>query len=506
LNNNDIVQTWLSRIGLVLILSYCLLASIFFSYFAQMHLSLSFLPFPIFIGEIVMGGCLLLLAGICENGQLLQPKTVILLCLYFGWVLVRALVSYHHEGSLALRNAALFYYPIFAVFGYCFYQKARISRKFFILSAFLAGGILFFKVMSVWYWSIYVTIYVTAVLNTKSVNWRRFGWLFLAFIFLLGKEYFYQGSRAHFVSVLGTIIFLGAYFGALLAKKRHYLILGLLLISLVIYALGYRIFSEQNTVSSLSLKEMIKRYEMYDQHYQEKITQFVPEKLDVHLYNPKKITDVMPPPTNTIPVLQTAPSSTASISAMSNPSASSSNVSSPTMQESLKSFIDNNVLRNRVRETRSMDVNEANIVFRLFVWRDMASELIEKKAWWGFSFGHPQRSKSLEALNWAEIEWRRDGWIAPHNSFFHIIYRAGILGILFIGVFFFLMGRLVGDFFDLNSIEGGFLVGALVYWIILSNFFVILEFPYNAIVIWTLFGITLAYRDELKHGLKKQDT
>ena len=453
-----------------------------------------------------MAACLLLLAGICEDGPLLQPKTVILLCLYFGWVFVRALVSYHHEGSLALRNAALFYYPIFAVFGYCFYQKARISREVFILSAFLAGGILFFKVMSVWYWSIYVMIYVIAVLNTKSFKWRYFGWIFLAVIFLLGKEYFYQGSRAHFVSVMGMIIFLASYFGALLVKHKHYLMLGLLLTVLVIYSLGYCIFSERNTVSSLSLKEMIKRYEMYDQHYREKIAQFVPEKLDVHLYNPKKITDIMPSATNTVSVPQTAPGPTASISAISNPSALSPNAPSPTMQESLKSLIDNNVLCNRVKETRSMDVNEANIVFRLFVWRDMARELIEQKAWWGFSFGHPQRSKSLEALNWAEIEWRRDGWIAPHNSFFHIIYRAGILGILFIGVFFFLIGRLVKDFFDLNSIEGGFLVGALVYWIILSNFFVILEFPYNAILIWTLFGITLAYRDELKHGLKKQDT
>ena len=66
------------------------------------------------------------------------------------------------------------------------------------------------------------------------------------------------------------------------------------------------------------------------------------------------------------------------------------------------------------------------IVFRLFVWRDMARELVQKRAWWGFSFGYPQRSRSLEVLRWAIGEWSRDGWITPHNSFFHIIYRAGL--------------------------------------------------------------------------------
>ena len=87
--------------------------------------------------------------------------------------------------------------------------------------------------------------------------------------------------------------------------------------------------------------------------------------------------------------------------------------------------------------------------------------LLNKRAWWGFSFGHPQRSKSLEVLDWAESEWSRDGWITPHNSFFHIIYRAGILGIFLIGILFFMIGRLIRDFFNLNSIEGGFLVGGI---------------------------------------------
>ena len=134
------------------------------------------------------------------------------------------------------------------------------------------------------------------------------------------------------------------------------------------------------------------------------------------------------------------------------------------------------------------------------MWRDMARELIKEKAWWGFSFGHPQRSESLEVLKWAESEWGRDGWITPHNSFFHIIYRAGVLGLALIIILFVMIGGLIKDFFRMNSVEGGLLVGALVYWLILSNFFVILEFPYNAIIFWTLFGITWGYRADLRNG------
>jgi O-Antigen ligase len=453
MSNSTNTGLWLSRVGLGLIFCYCLLASIFFSYFAQMHLTLSCLPFPIFVGEIVMFICILLLAGVCRDGRVFDRRAIVLLSLYFGWVLVKALINYHYDGPLTCRNAALFYYPIFAVFTYCFYQKAKISREALMALAFLAAGILFFKIMTVWYWWTYVTLFVIAVLNTKSDKLRWLGWIFLAVIFLLGKEYLYKGPRAHFISVFGAVVFLVFYFGALLVKHRYYVRLGILLISFFIFIMGFFIFSNRNDIYSVtSLKGMINTYQAFDKRYREKEASYVPQKLTVHLYNPKEFT----------------PSFTGDI------------------------------LSIRIRNGRSLELNENNIVFRLFVWRDMAHELIQERAWWGFSFGHPQRSRSLEVLDWAKPEWSRDGWITPHNSFFHIIYRAGILGIFLLAALLFMLYGLVRDFFNMDSVEGGFLVGGLIYWLVLSNFFVILEFPYNAVIIWTLFGITWRYRDELK--------
>ena len=490
---NDI-NPWLSRIGLGLIFCYCLLASIFFSYFAQIHLSFNFLPFPIFVGEIVMFICIPLLIWVCKDDQSLNRRTMLYLGLYFSWVVIKSIINYYFDGPLTCRNAALFYYPIFAVFTYVFYQKATLSRDVLIALAFLVAAILFFNVINTWYWWTYVTVFIIAVWNIKHDQWRCFGWVILAVLLWLGKEYFYQGSRAHFVSMFCAVVFLGSYLGVLFIKRREYLYLSILFTGLLFFILGFFVFSEHNARTSVtSFSGMVNSYKEFDKLYKEQQGNFVPRKLSVHLYNPKKFKTLFSP--SLCPISQVkipAPVAT-----------SSQNIGNPALPGWMKNIMGNDAVYNRLRRERVLALEESNIVFRLFVWRDMIHELFRERAWWGFSFGHPQRSRSLEVLNWAEGEWARDGWITPHNSFLHIIYRAGILGIFLIGFLFFMVGRLVRDFFNLNSIVGGLLVGALVYWFALSNFFVILEFPYNAIVIWSLFGITLAYRDGLKEKAGK---
>jgi hypothetical protein len=82
----------------------------------------------------------------------------------------------------------------------------------------------------------------------------------------------------------------------------------------------------------------------------------------------------------------------------------------------------------------------------------------------------------------------------------HIIYRAGIWGVFLIGFLLYSLGRMALDFYRMRSLVGGLLVSVLVYWFTLSNFFVILELPYNAVIVWSLFGIIWAYRDRLRSG------
>jgi hypothetical protein len=154
--------------------------------------------------------------------------------------------------------------------------------------------------------------------------------------------------------------------------------------------------------------------------------------------------------------------------------------------------------REDVVPDRDPGVAQANAVFRIFIWRDMLKELLQERPFFGFSFGKPQRSRSLEILNWATGEWSRDGYITPHNSFLHYIYRGGVVGVIVICSILWLVWAMTRDFLKVRSVFGGFLVGVIVYGIIHAQFAVFLELPYNAIPFWTFFGMTLAYCHKLK--------
>ena len=133
----------------------------------------------------------------------------------------------------------------------------------------------------------------------------------------------------------------------------------------------------------------------------------------------------------------------------------------------------------------------------------MLVELREGKAWWRINWGRPQRSYSIEVLGWASAEWDRDGWITPHNSYLHMVYRAGIIGLVIILVLFYLIGQLIIKFLSIRSIPGILLMSIFVYWMTIANFLVFLEFPYNAILFWGLLGMTIAFCEREEKRIKK---
>ncbi len=136
-----------------------------------------------------------------------------------------------------------------------------------------------------------------------------------------------------------------------------------------------------------------------------------------------------------------------------------------------------------------------NILFRLFIWHDVFMDMrhMGMKVLLGADFGRPFISPSLKALHWGEGEWSRDGWIAIHNSYLNMIYRAGIVGvgfILFVIISFF---KMVKRFIMIHSYIGILLCTIFVVWFVAANFLLIFEMPYTAIPIWSLYGATLAY-------------
>jgi len=134
-----------------------------------------------------------------------------------------------------------------------------------------------------------------------------------------------------------------------------------------------------------------------------------------------------------------------------------------------------------------------NMLFRMLVWRDMVKEMISENAWLGINFGKPQRSISIEIMRQAYYEWLNMGWITPHNSYFHIIYRAGIFGIVFIIIILSIFVSMVKESLHLRSLTGILLCSIFVYWLVIINFLVYLELPYQAIPFWCLLGMTIAY-------------
>lgn len=136
-----------------------------------------------------------------------------------------------------------------------------------------------------------------------------------------------------------------------------------------------------------------------------------------------------------------------------------------------------------------------NIRWRLFVWRDMLKELSEKPLF-GWGFGRPFRSPTLEALGWAH--GKKEGWIDPHNSHLNIAYKAGIIGYL---VFLLIMVRFFKRTirFLLHMREDNktkLYIGALltcsVNVLVLSFFEVVLEGPYMGSFLWITMGLIVA--------------
>ncbi len=145
---------------------------------------------------------------------------------------------------------------------------------------------------------------------------------------------------------------------------------------------------------------------------------------------------------------------------------------------------------------RSTQEERGNMLFRLLLWRDMIEEFLHQSPSGkilGINFGKPQRSISLEIYGQASGEWSRDGWIAPHNSFLHLIYRGGIVGLLVVVGLFSVVGILTRKFVMLKSSTGIWLMSLFVYWMTFSNFLLCLELPYQAIPFWSLLGMTVAY-------------
>lgn len=524
--NSKILNEIIDGLAMALIGIFCFLYSRFCSEFAKINLKLNSLTFPLFVGELLLIACIFLLLLKFAVSPIKLNKWHWVL---FGWILfiaAKALYGYHFYGALAFRNAALFYYSSFAIATYYFFNIPLLKRKlthYLILSILLISLLLRLPIPYYIYSCIILSLVLILSLKNKLLRYS----LIALFVLVLPYKSLFGVSRAGLLAHFAAWIFLFIVFLLMFNLKFKYKIYASLLFFLFSLAFIYLFVDPNNIKSLLNLKVVLDRYKEYKCQYvgikqkygyQESVIPVLlyedalhkqleaVHKKDIVLneelkkfnaeINQKKETTV------------NEKNKTLSVSRYISAPGNRSNVLAAQELKSLDNDIKTTGLKDaedfkKNKKYRSLNTAYSNIVWRMIVYSDMWEDIINEKRVFGADFGKPFRSKTIETLGWNNAgQWV--GWIEPHNSYIHILYRAGVIGILFIFVLISLFIWLVKNFVKLHDIKGILLSSALVYWLIFPNFAVVLELPYFAIPFWCLFGITLRYAHHKIYSISSQ--
>ncbi len=606
--NRIIDSTSLILIGLIS-LGYCL----FDKKFAELHISFSFLNFPIFIGEIIFFLCLiLLLAKLKINHQIniVKLKSIpvilknnrfyILLIFYYIFVLTKAFWGYSKHGPLAFRHAALFYYSFFAVFGRIFYRSSFFDDKkiLFICLIFLS---IFMSPVFYDYFAFACFIFVFVLLNSHPNRAVKY-LLFLAILASFPYKTLLITSRTMLVSNLAALIFIAISLFLILKRNSRILVVSVAIMFLVL-VVAQKIVDKDSVESLINIRGLINIYNKYNKNIIEKQDNFKRQEVkEIKLYNPEikpaekvkskiervdfqvqqaqqeiekarakieeiqlaktepqpdiekvsptvkkeqpelkptlpeteetqaeKIEEIQLAKTEPQPDIEAAKQQVekvksqiieaqntlkeAVIQTKRLSSTNELNEIKPQIEklqsqiEKLKSEIGEiqppqkkEEVQEKIKQKpvlRTLEGAYTNSLFRIFIWKDALTELKEQKPLLGFDFGKPFRSKNIEILGWSG-EWMRDGWISIHNSYLNIIYRAGILGMVFIITVFTVLFKMIKESIIQRAITGILICGILISWLLAANFILVLELPYHAIPLWSLFGMTLSYLKDIR--------
>jgi hypothetical protein len=506
--NKILVNKIIDWIAILVLGFFSCLYTLFYSKFAELRIDLPFLGFPIFIGEILLATCVILLVVKYLISPLRFRRWHYLLFVYGAFILIKASHGYFLYGPLAFRNAALFYYFIFAVLSYHFFDKRFLNKKFIYISVLLIliTAIIFHRAVCI---NSYTYFILTLVL-LLSIKHKRLKYIAIL-LFLLVFPYYllFNAARSVFISYIAAWLFLFVVLFFLLKIKMAYkIILPFLLIT--VFALFVYFFADLNKIKSLITPHaLLKQYRNYTCSLDEKTKNFKSVKnVPVRLYlnnrgeKSKPVAQQQKLSTQQKRLVIERDRITAKyIGALAK---SETKIISPKDIKVVVKTPEIEEPKSKSKKYRPLKHAYGSMVWRLIVWKDMLNELFYSKNIFGMDFGKPFRSRTLEILGSSNFG-QQVGWIEPHNSYIHILYRSGVVGLLFIVVVLGLFIRMVRLFIVHNSVNGILLSSTLLSWLIFPNFAVVLELPYFAIPFWCLFGVTMKYSsyfESLKQGEK----
>lgn len=278
---------YLTRINftvLFLVAVACFCYSVFNRYFAEINIRLPFLDFPIFIGEITLAVCFLLsLIRLKIRASFTIKKWHVFASIYFIFVLAKALSGYFQYGPLALRHAAMFYYPIFAIITYGAFEERLFNppAKMLLITAIIFA----IKFMNIGFFLYhYFLLGLALALSFKNKILRFFSLATLLVITPYG--YFFQGARTILVGVfISLILFLIMIIMILGIKRKYKFVLffsGLILTTFITYHLS----TKSSIISLMRPLEFYQFKKSWDAIVEKEKKNFKFKEIPLRLYNP----------------------------------------------------------------------------------------------------------------------------------------------------------------------------------------------------------------------------
>jgi len=230
--------------------------------FAELNIQLPFLNFPIFIGEILLLICLCLFV---LKGNVQLNKKHYWIIGYFVFVIVKALYGYVIFGPLALRDAALFYYPAFIIFAISFYRRNFFDYE---KGGLIIAIIVFLFVSQLYdgYWlltCISLALILSYTYPIKTIRYLLFGTLFLTIPYVA----FFATSRMMLLANFVTSIYLviGLF---LILKVKKPIKIGIVVLGVFLIVLMFFRFSDKNALLAIvRADKIIEVYQLRDGQY-----------------------------------------------------------------------------------------------------------------------------------------------------------------------------------------------------------------------------------------------
>jgi hypothetical protein len=585
--------------------------SLYGSVFAEKHISFPFLNFPIFIGEICL---FLLLCTLFIKSMILKVKSNYFhfwVALFIIFIVLKAFYGYFKWGPLAFRNAAMFYYLLFAVVSFYSFNKKIFNQIFVLIFLFLLFITIWFSgkignYSGFTYCSL-ILITAIAISNRFTENWIAKTLVFLICLYFFRLVLQGSSSKGFFFSCwAGFLFIIFSFVHLFLSKyklKKNQLFL--FLFSIAILILSFILGIDQGMKVRLKFwanfsnikqeyKQHIVMIAAYDSiedipYRGEKFDYLLPQYGKIKLYEEESLTKKTTSRnnknkmkkksldkflnrinqkirilmrniennkpkeerlkkelrfiTNNTYIIENGLKKLATnrisqsqqtindiktetkVEIHSIKDKSSTTLFTDTQKEKVENIslkdvaaieelpilfekMQNIYSKSELHKNRKIEKgfklpqsDVSSTLWRLFVWRDIFKEMVAERAFLGVDFGKPLRSQTMEKLRYLTgATWSLGnglGWIEPHNSYIHIIYRSGIIGIFFIATILFLFIKTFFRFVRKKSYIGIILSSAIFCYLMLSNFVVFLELPRLAIPFWCLFGITYAYSKEV---------